>query len=158
MASDDGKSPDVRSSAASPAVEHSPFERQVMACLQSLKTDMQSMSNRLDKVESSGKEIDESKTPSASPIGSARRASANCPAPPTPQDSSSKSWADTMDEEDPIDGSSSMDVEDGAGEEHDAKGTHLFPISVRTESLLRPNFATPPPPTTTIPHIEVRFK
>ena len=130
----DGKSPDA---------ERSQFEMQVLACLQSLKSDMQSMTDRLEKVEEATKEIDEPQALGASSSGSAQRASTNhvCS---TPRDPPSKSWAERMDEEDPIEGLS-MEIDDGAGDEHDAKGIRLFTVSDRTESFLRPLFAAPLP-------------
>ena len=128
-------------------VDQSPvpdFQTQVTSFLQSLRADMQSMSTemqsisgRLSKIEERADE-DESETQASAPEGPAQRAFTDCS---TPKESSSMSWADTMEREDPIEGSS-MDI-DGEGEEHDARGMRLFSLVERTESLIRPHFSAP---------------
>ena len=60
----------------------------------------------------------------------------------TPKESSSLSWAETMEKEDPIEGPSSLGMEVD-GEEHDARGMRLFNLTDRTESLIRPHFSGP---------------
>ena len=112
MASD-SKSPDV--------IQSSPFEMQVMACLKELKTDMQSMSDRLERVEDSA--------------GPARRAQMDHVT--FPRQSPAKSWGKRMEEEDPIE-NSLMEVNE---DDIDAKGIRLFPVSDWTESFLRPIFS-----------------
>jgi len=127
--------------------EPASFEHQVMAYLQGLKTDMQSMSSRLEKVE---KDHEESKT---SPPRPAQRALTDTVL-STPRETSSSnslSWAEMMDLEDEqqlMDDCEVSKSEQDGGEEHDAKGIRLFPTSERTESFLRPLFASPLPNST----------
>ena len=112
-----------------------------MACLRDLKGDMQSLSQRLDRVET--REQSSQNTETSTP--DAARSAQN---PLQTNDFfHSLFWADRMEEHDSMLEAMQLDrdvapSEDGESE-HDAKGTKLFPTSERTESFLRQPFSTP---------------
>ena len=98
--------------------------------------DLQSLSDRLQKVEEGESQ---SQTPSPSPRPAQRASTDVLPSLP----SSSRSWADRVEQEeddDAFEHSMDLDVEPG----DDAKGIRIFPLEEATESFLSPGFVLAP--------------
>ena len=109
----------------------------VQTGMQSVRSDLQSLSDRLQKVEDGQSQ---SQTPSPSPRP-AQRASADV-LPSLPY--SSRSWADRVEQEeddDAFEHSMDLDVEPG----DDAKGIRIFPLEEATEPFLSQSLSSPLP-------------
>ena len=100
----------------------------VQTGMQSVRSDLQSLSDRLQKVE---ERESQSQTPSPPPRPAQRASTDVLPSLP----SSSRSWADRVEQEeddDAFEHSIDLDVEPG----DDAKGIRIFPLEEATESFL----------------------
>ena len=113
------------------------LQADVQTGMQSMRSDLQSMSYRLQKVE---KGESQSQTPSPSPRPAQRASTDVLPS----LSSSSRSWADRVEQEeddDAFEHSMDLDVEPG----DDAKGIRIFPLKEATESFLSQAWSSPLP-------------
>ena len=113
------------------------LQADVQTGMQSVRSDLQSLSDRLQKVEEGESQ---SQTPSPSPRPAQRPSTDVLPSLP----SSSRSWADRVEQEeddDAFEHSMDLDVEPG----NDAKGIRIFPLQEATESFLSQALSSPLP-------------
>ena len=113
------------------------LQADVQTGMQSVRSDLQSLSDRLQKVEEGESQ---SQTPSPSPRPAQRASTDVLPSLP----SSSRSWADRVEQEeddDAFEHSMDLDVEPG----DDAKGIRIFPLEEATESFLSQALSSPLP-------------
>ena len=113
------------------------LQADVQTGMQSVRSDLQSLSDRLEKVEEGESQ---SQTPSPSPRPAQRASTDVLPSLP----SSPRSWADRVEQEeddDAFEHSMDLDVEPG----DDAKGIRIFPHEEATESFLSQALSSPLP-------------
>ena len=113
------------------------LQADVQTGMQSVRSDLQSLSDRLQKVEEGESQ---SQTPSPSPRPAQRASTDVLPSLP----SSSRSWADRVAQEEDVDAfEHSMDLNVEPGD--DAKGIRIFPLEEATESFLSQALSSPLP-------------
>ena len=115
------------------------LQADVQTGMQSVRSDLQSLSDHLQKVEEGESQ---SQTPSPSPRPAQRASTDVLPQASLP--SSSRSWADRVEQEeedDAFEHSMDLDVEPG----DDAKGVRFFPLKEATESFLSQALSSPLP-------------
>ena len=116
------------------------LQADVQTGMQSVRSDLQSLSDCLQKVQEGESQFDQSQTPSPSPHPAQRASTDVLPSLP----SSSRSWADRVEQEDDDDAfehSMDLDVEPG----DDAKGIRIFPLEEATESFFSQALSSPLP-------------